>query len=698
MAAVIGGAARASQDRKGPSVSTARTLLCKAASKPRKEATQQDENHGIEVVDVSGLGDGQVLEQAGSKSQARDEVPIESGGEDEATSPHPLAWSLAGVQELREGLGPVTSQEGLRGIIPSTFAVEGTHRDGCLTEVQERHTRVRAGVTTRAAARAAAAKPGRGTGELKSAPPRTSKNRGKQDGALLSCRLNMEASLEGEFTIPHSEAQPSQEISREPDRSAVVLGLNKELPLRTLKFAHRCLSDLTNKPRASLPASPARSSSVRPRSSPQPPVTRRCTDLRQGGDSTDCLHLVLPKPASGGIVFWNSEQFTEQVCRESAQRIQQEVSQLTHQLEDGVDVENISLWDARRAALAILTENLRTRKDWAAGTLPAYGNASSSCPAGGNPSSHPETLADVAGLIPDPVHARVQEETHQVDPAHLQQVRKSDPDSPTTPHEEQKESLPSPFPRLDKAGMLVWDPRHFEERIQSSPLPVRKELQSTLMCTIRELDLNPLGEDLVLGPALRQAQELITKAVVTQQADLFDAWAQEQGGKLDTMPTPTVEEGLEEPETEPETERSLEEQSDGTLQFQDRDAFNKRKTKREKKKVKRATRRKLKTLRLAKEDPAWTNTVEAFLEEEHALPDKRTESRVHQNQEVDTPEQVAKAQSRVRKTRGCRKVVEALHSSDGNSDVNKEHTSHNVNWGTPVSMITISKAMRAMMN
>ncbi|EFJ04898.1 hypothetical protein SELMODRAFT_431976 [Selaginella moellendorffii] len=620
MAAVIGGAAKASQDRKGPSVSTARTLLCKAASEPRKEATQQDENHGIEVVDVSGLGDGQVLEQAGSKSQARDEVPIESGGEDEATSPHPLAWSLAGVQELREGLGPVTSQEGLRGIIPSTFAVEGIHRDGCLTEVQERHTRVRAGVTTRAAARAAAAKPGRGTGELKSAPPRTSKNRGEQDDALLSCRLNMEASLEGEFTIPHSEAQPSQEISREPDRSAVA------------------------------------------------PVTRCCTDLRQGGDSTNCLHLVLPKPASGGIVFWNSEQFTEQ---------------LTHQLEDGVDVGNISLWDARRAALAILAENLRTRKDWEAGTLPAYGNASSSCPAGGNPSSHLETLADVAGLIPDPVHARVQEETHQVDPAHLQQVRKSDPDSPTTPHEEQKESLPSPFPRLDKAGMLVWDPCHFEERIQSSPLPVRKELQSTLMCTIRELDLNPLGEDLVLGPALRQAQELITKAVATQQADLFDAWAQEQGGKVDTMPTPTVEEGLEEPETEPETERSLEEQSDGTLQFQDRDAFNKRKTKREKKKVKRATQRKLKTLRLAKEDPAWTNTVEAFLEEEHAPPDKRTESRVHQNQEVDTPERVAKAQSRVRKTWGCRKVVEALHSSDGNSDVNKEHTSHNVNGGTP---------------
>ncbi|EFJ12189.1 hypothetical protein SELMODRAFT_425736 [Selaginella moellendorffii] len=161
----------ASQDRKGPSVSTARTLLCKAASEPRKEATQQDENHGIEVVDVSGLGDGQALEQAGSKSQARDEVPIESGGEDEATSPHPLAWSLAGVQEPREGLGPVT-------------------------KVQERHTRVRAGVTTRAAARAAAAKPGRGIGELKSAPPRTSKNRGEQDDALLSCRLNMEASLE----------------------------------------------------------------------------------------------------------------------------------------------------------------------------------------------------------------------------------------------------------------------------------------------------------------------------------------------------------------------------------------------------------------------------------------------------------------------------------------------------------------------
>ncbi|EFJ18153.1 hypothetical protein SELMODRAFT_420524 [Selaginella moellendorffii] len=305
------------------------------------------------------------------------------------------------------------------------------------------------------------------------------------------------------------------------------------------------------------------------------------------------------------------------------------------------------MWIAQSGAaispdcLAILTENLKTRKDCAAGTLPAYGNASSSCPAGGNPLSHPETPTDVAGLIPDLVHARVQEETHQVDPAHLQQVRKSDPDSPTTPHEEQKESLPSPLPRLDKAGRLVWDPHHFEERIQSSPLPVRKELQSTLMCTIRELDLSPLGEDLVLGPALREAQGIITKAVATQQADLFDAWAQEQGGKVATTPTPTVEVGLGEPETEPEMECSLEEQSD-----------------------------------------AWTNTVEAFLEEEHALPDKRTESRAYQHQEVDTPERVAKAQSRVRKTRGCGKVVEALHSSDGNSDANKEYTSHKVNEGT----------------
>ncbi|EFJ20306.1 hypothetical protein SELMODRAFT_418111 [Selaginella moellendorffii] len=248
------------------------------------------------------------------------------------------------------------------------------------------------------------------------------------------------------------ETQPSQEISRESDHSTVALGLNKEQPLRTLKFAHRCLSNLTNKPRASLPSSPARSSSVRPQSSSQPPVAGCYTNLRQGGDSTDCLHLFLPKLASGGIVFWNSEQFTEQ---------------LAHSLLTGM-----------RQAHAQL-------------------------------SSHPETPADVAGLIPDLVHARVQEETRQVDLMHLQQL--------------------------------------------------------TLMCTIRELDLNPLGEDLVLGPALREAQELIMKAMATQQADLFDAWAQEQGGKVDITPTPTAEARLREPEIEPEMERSLDEQSDGTL-------------------------------------------------------------------------------------------------------------------------------------
>ncbi|EFJ13985.1 hypothetical protein SELMODRAFT_424192 [Selaginella moellendorffii] len=66
----------------------------------------------------------QVLEKAGSVSHARGEVSIESGEEDKATSPHPLAWSLARVQEHRESLRPVTSQEGLRGIIPSTLQLK----------------------------------------------------------------------------------------------------------------------------------------------------------------------------------------------------------------------------------------------------------------------------------------------------------------------------------------------------------------------------------------------------------------------------------------------------------------------------------------------------------------------------------------------------------------------------------------------
>ncbi|EFJ25447.1 hypothetical protein SELMODRAFT_414136 [Selaginella moellendorffii] len=453
----------------------ARTLLQKAASEPRKAAAQQDENHEIEVVDVSRLGDGQVLEKVGSVSHARGEVSTKSGEEDEATSPHPLAWSLAGVQELRESLKPVTSQKGLRGIIPSTFAAEGVHRDECLTEVQEQRTRVRSGVTSRAAASATAAELGCGTGELKSTPPRTTKNREEQGpsvDALLSYRINMEASLEDEFTIRHSKTQPSQEFSRETNRSAVAPRLNKEQPLQTLKFAHRCLSELTTKPRASLPSSPAHSSSVRPRSSSQPPVARLHTNSRQVGDSTDCLHLFLPKLAGSDM----------------------------ENIHCGMHVKQLLEFYHRTSRL----EGLGSRH------TPCSEESSSSCPAGENPSYHPEIPGDEAGLIPDLVHARVQEEAHQVDPSHLQQVRKSDLDSPTAPHE-------------------------------------------------RELDLNPLGEDLMLGPTLRKAQKLITKAVATQQADLFDAWAQDQGGKVDVTPIPTVDTGLGEPETEPEAKRSLDE-------------------------------------------------------------------------------------------------------------------------------------------
>ncbi|EFJ06636.1 hypothetical protein SELMODRAFT_430517 [Selaginella moellendorffii] len=467
----------------------ARTLLQKAASEPRKAAAQQDENHEIEVVDVSRLGDGQVLEKVGSVSHARGEVSTKSGEEDEATSPHPLAWSLAGVQELRESLKPVTSQKGLRGIIPSTFAAEGVHRDECLIEVQEQRTRVRSGVTSRAAASATAAELGCGTGELKFAPPRTTKNREEQGpsvDALLSCRINMEASLEDEFTICHSKTQPSQEFSRETNRSAVAPRLNKEQPLQTLKFAHRCLSELTTKPRASLPSSPAHSSSVRPRSSSQPPVARLHTNSRQ-----------------------NSERFTKHVHHESTQRIQQEVSQLTHLLNDMEDMENIHCGMHVEQLLDFYHRTSRLEGLGSRHT-PCSEESSSSCPAGENPSYHPEIPGDEAGLIPDLVHARVQEEAHQVDPSHLQQVRKSDLDSPTAPHE-------------------------------------------------RELDLNPLGEDLMLGPTLRKAQKLITKAVATQQADLFDAWAQDQGGKVDVTPIPTVDTGLGEPETEPEAKRSLDE-------------------------------------------------------------------------------------------------------------------------------------------
>ncbi|EFJ12662.1 hypothetical protein SELMODRAFT_425104 [Selaginella moellendorffii] len=247
---------------------------------------------------------------------------------------------------------------------------------------------------------------------------------------------------------------------------------------------------------------------------------------------------------------------------------------------------NVSLWDAHRVALGILIENLKTRKDWVVGTLPVHGNASSSCPADGNLLHHPETPADEAGLIPNPVYARMQEAARQVDLAHQQQVRKSDPESLTVPHEGQKVLLPSPLLRLDEAGMLVWDPHHFVERIQRSPLPICKELQSTLLSIIRELDLNPLAEDLVLGPTLREAQELIMKE-----------W----------------------------------------------DTFNKRKTKHEKKKVKRATWQKLKTLGLAKESLSWTNTVEAFLEEEQAPTDKRASTQEDQCQEVDTSKRVEKA-------------------------------------------------------
>ncbi|EFJ17109.1 hypothetical protein SELMODRAFT_421425 [Selaginella moellendorffii] len=376
------------------------------ASEPHKAATQQDENHGIEVVDVSGLGDGQVLEKAGSKSQARDVVPLRVV---ERMKLPPLTHLLGHWLEFRSFVR-VSGQLQVRKACEESSQALSPLRGFTGMDVSQKY----------------------------------------KSGTL------------GSDTTKLGDLQGVRPFNCGPR-------VNKEQPPWTLKFAHRCLSDLTNKPRASLPSSPARSSSVRPRSSSQPPGARRCTDLRQDGDSTDCLHLFLSKPTGGGIVFWN--------------------------------------------------KNLRTQKDWTAGTLPAHGNASSSCPAGGNPLSHPETPVDVAGLIPDLVHARVQEETRQVDLAHLQQVRKSDLDSPTAPHQ-------------------------------------------------GELDLNPLGEDLVLGLAQCEAQELITKAVATQQADLFDAWAQEQGGKVDTTPMPTVEAGLGEPDIELEMEHSLDEQSDDTLHFQ----------------------------------------------------------------------------------------------------------------------------------
>ncbi|XP_024519594.1 uncharacterized protein LOC112342258 [Selaginella moellendorffii] len=209
------------------------------------------------------------------------------------------------------------------------------------------------------------------------------------------------------------------------------------------------------------------------------------------------------------------------------------------------------------------------------------------------------------------------------------------------------------MPHQTEEGLLQWDPRTFAKALREATQNEVYLHQDILTAEVWHQETHPKGEDRNLGPALREALDLATEALVTPKEQEYTNSQEAQQTKVQEEVTSTWKE-QEEQEVEqqrdqdkeiPEASKKVEMQKEESIlgkrakplallleeqeeemkrmgQEREREA---KKNRMEKKKERKVARRKLKTQSSSKEALAWEKEVEEFLHEEETCSEEDQE-------------------------------------------------------------------------